>query len=135
MWDTSNLFVAAALTGGLVTLILVIAVFQRSFAAIGTARKRVSGDRKQEWFLWYLGSALFALVVASFGIAFLYQSQMLLFVLPALISVATFEAKQAASRKVEGLSEVGVAFASGNAGSDLPLNEGRQESGQAPVRA
>ena len=113
MWDTSNLFVAAALTGGLVTLILVIAVFQRSFGAIGTARKRVSGDRKQEWFLWCLGSALFACVVACFGIAFLYQSQMLLFALPAFISVATFEATRVTIRKGEELAKVGVAFAAG----------------------
>jgi hypothetical protein len=95
MWDTSNLFVAAALSGGLVTLVLVIAIFKRSFGAIGTARKRVNGDRTQEWFLWCLGSALFAVVVASFGIAFLYQSQMLLYALPAFISVATFEARRA----------------------------------------
>jgi hypothetical protein len=126
MWDTSNLFVAAALTGGLVTLVLVIAVFKRSFGALGTARKRVSGDRKQEWFLWCLGSALFACVVSCFGIAFLYQSQMLLFALPAFISVATFEARRVTIPK--------VAVASGNAGGDLSLNEGRQEAGQDSVQ-
>jgi hypothetical protein len=129
MWDTSDLFVAAALSGGLVTLVLVIWVFKRSFGAIGTARKRVSGDRSQEWFLWCLGSALFACVVASFGIAFLYQSQMLLFALPAFISVATFEARRVTIRRAEPLPEVGVAFASGNAGSGLALSEGRQETG------
>jgi hypothetical protein len=121
MWDTSNLFVAAALTGGLVTLVLVIAVFKRSFGAIGTARKRVSGDRKQEWFLWYLGSALFAVVVASFGIAFLYQSQMLLYSLPAFISVATFEAKRAAFRSVNPPDQQTVELAFVGAGTDLPF--------------
>jgi hypothetical protein len=126
MWDTSNLFVAAALTGGLVTLVLVIGVFKRSFGALGTARKRVSGDRKQEWFLWCLGSALFACVVSCFGIAFLYQSQMLLFALPAFISVATFEARRVTIPK--------VAVASGNAEGDLSLNEGRQEAGQDSVQ-
>jgi hypothetical protein len=132
MWDTSNLFVAAALTGGLVTLVLVIAVFSRSFGAIGTARKRVSGDRRREWLLWCLGSALFACIVSCFGIAFLYQSQMLLFALPAFISVATFEARQVTIRKVEELAVVGVGFASGNAGSGLPLSEGRQETDRPP---
>ena len=134
MWDTSNLFVAAALTGGLVTLVLVIAVFSRSFGAIGTARKRVSGDRRQEWFLWCLGSALFACVVSCFGIAFLYQSQILLFALPAFISVATFEAKRVTIPQVVAPTEVGVAFASGNAGRDLLLDEGGQETGTG-VRA
>ena len=123
MWDTSNLFVAAALTGGLVTLVLVIAVFSRSFGAIGTARKRVNGDRSQEWFLWCLGSALFACVVASFGIAFLYQSQMLLFALPAFISVATFEARQLTIRKATGMADEAVAFGSGDVVSELPLGE------------
>jgi len=113
MWDTSDLFVASALSGGLVTLVLVIWVFKRSFGAIGTARKRVSGDSSQEWFLWCLGSALFACMVACFGIAFLFQSQMLLFALPAFISVATFEARKVSIRKVEALAEVGVAYAPG----------------------
>jgi hypothetical protein len=134
MWDTSNLFVSAALAGGLITLVLVIAVFSRCFGAIGRARKRVSGDRQQEWFLWCLGSALFSVMVSSFGIAFLYQSQMLLFALPAFISVATFEAKQVTIQEMAP-AEVGVAFASGNAGSDLPPNQGRQETGQASMRA
>ena len=94
MWDTSDLFVATALSGGLISLVFLILVFKRSFGAIGTARKWVEGDRKQEWFLWCLGSALFSVVVSSIGIAFLYQSQLELYVLPACIAVATFEAKR-----------------------------------------
>jgi membrane protease YdiL (CAAX protease family) len=129
MWDTSNLFVAAALSGGLVTLVLVIWVFKRSFGAVGAARKKVKGDRKQEWFLWCVGSALFACVVACFGIAFLYQSQMLLFALPAFISVATFEAKRMKIRKVDGLADAAVPVASGNAGIGLALDEGTREMG------
>ena len=129
MWDTSNLFVAAALTGGLVTLILVIAVFQRSFGAIGKARKRVSGDRTQEWFLWCLGSALFACIVSCFGIAFLYQSQMFLFALLAFITVATSEAKRVTAGKVA-LAEAGVAVTPRATGSDLPLDEDREEREQ-----
>ncbi len=121
MWDTSNLFVAAALTGGLVTLVLVIAVFKRSFGAIGRARKRVSGDRKQEWFLWCLGSALFSCVVSCFGIAFLYQSQMVLFALPAFICVATFEARRAVVRSGEPPDQEKLELAFVSAGTDLPL--------------
>jgi hypothetical protein len=101
MWDTSNLFVSTAVSGGLVSLAFLIAAFSVSFGAIGTARKRVNGDRKQEWLLWCLGSALFAVVVSSFGIAFLYQSQMAIFVLLSCISVATFEATRAAVKSGE----------------------------------
>ncbi len=116
MWDTSNLFVAAALTGGLVTLALVIATFSRSFGAIGTARKRVSGDRKQEWFLWCLGSTLFAIVISCFGIAFLYQSQIFLFTLLAFVPVATVGAKQAAIRRKREFAVTGITSISGREG-------------------
>ncbi|HTZ75091.1 MAG TPA: hypothetical protein VMB47_14305 [Candidatus Aquilonibacter sp.] len=95
MWDTSDLFVATALTGGLISLVCLIAAFKRSFAAIGTARKLVQGDRRQEWYLWCLGSALLAVVVASLGIAFLYQARLEVFALFGFIAVATFEAKPA----------------------------------------
>ena len=92
MWDTSDLFVATALTGGLISLAFLILVFKRSFGAIGTTRRHVEGDPKQEWFLWCLGSALFSVVVSSIGIAFIYQSQIELYVIPACIAVATREA-------------------------------------------
>jgi hypothetical protein len=121
MWDTSNLFVAAALTGGLVTLVLVIWVFKRSFGAIGTARKRVSGDRKQEWCLWCWGSALFAVVVSSFGIAFLYQSQLFLLALLSCICVVTSEARRAAVRTVEPPNQESLELAFVAAETDLPL--------------
>ena len=51
-----NQFVDVALKGGLLTLVCYIAIFSRSFGAIGTARKQVNGDRGQEWLLWCLGS-------------------------------------------------------------------------------
>jgi hypothetical protein len=101
MWDLCNQFVVAALTGGLVTLVLYIKIFSRSFGAIGTARKQVNGDRTEEWLLWCLGSDLFANVVAHFGINYMAQMMMTLFPLLACISVATFEAKQATVRSVE----------------------------------
>ena len=93
-WDLCNQFVAVALTGGLLTLIFYIAIFSRGFGAIGNARKRVSGDRQQEWLLWCFGSTLLATVVAHFGINDVAQLYMGLFSLVACISVVTFEAKQ-----------------------------------------
>src|SRR5580704_3222629 len=92
MWDLCNQFVVAAVTGGIVTLIIYIMIFSRSFGAIGTARKLVSGDRSQEWLLWCLGSALYANVVSSFGINYMVQLLMCLFPLLVCTSVATFEA-------------------------------------------
>jgi hypothetical protein len=73
MWDLCNQFVVAALTGGLLGLVLFVMIYAKSFSAIGMARKLVSGDRWQEWPLWCLGSALFANLVASFGINYVGQ--------------------------------------------------------------
>ena len=68
MWDLSNQFVVNALTGGLITLVLYILIFKQSFRAIGNARRRVAGDRRQEWLFWCLGASLFANIVAHFGV-------------------------------------------------------------------
>ena len=97
MWDLCNQFVAVALTGGLLTLIFYIAIFKRSFGAIGTARRQVEGDRGQEWLLWCLGSALLGTVVAHFGINYMAQGLMGFFPVLVFISVATFEAREHAA--------------------------------------
>lgn len=96
MWDLCNQFVAVALTGGLLSLILFIMIYSRSFGAIGKARKLVEGDRRQEWLLWCFGATLFANVVASFGINYMVQLQMLLFPLLGCISIAAMEATEMA---------------------------------------
>ena len=100
MWDLCNQFVAAALSGGLVGLSLFITIYSRSFAAIGNARKRISGDRRYEWLLWAFGSTMFANVVASFGINYMLQLLLLFFPVVACINVASFEAKQKVAQNV-----------------------------------
>ena len=100
MWDVCNQFVLDAVRGGLLTLILNIAIFSRSFSSVGVARRHVDGDHRQEWFLWCLGSSLFANLVASFGINYMVQLLMGLFPLLAFISVARFEASKATNRRV-----------------------------------
>jgi len=117
MWDLCNQFVVAALTGGLVTLVLYITIFKRSFGAIGMARKRVGRDRRQEWFLWCLGADLFANVVAHFGINYMVELMMSFSCLLACISVATFEAKQARVQSLETPANVQPAYASATEGA------------------
>ncbi len=113
MWDLCNQFVVAALTGGLITLVVYITIFKRSFGAIGTARKQVSGDRRQEWFFWCLGSALFANVVASFGINYMVHLMMCLFALLACISAAACDVGQAVVKATETLDRVHFTAAAG----------------------
>ena len=123
MWDTCNQFVDVALKGGLSTLVCYIAIFSCSFGLIGRARKRISGERSQEWYLWCLGSTLFANVVASFGINYMAQLLMTLFPLLACISVAGSEARIAVVRKKA--KQARVPMVPSLATTDLPFQEAR----------
>jgi len=120
MWDLSNQFVAVALTGGLVTLALFIAILSRSFAGLGNARKAVEG-RVEEWFLWSLGAALFANVVAFFGCSYMAQMQMAFFALLAMISVAIFEATQFVVVPADTIDEVFVPSLTGRVANQHPI--------------
>jgi len=99
MFDCCNQFVVQAVNGGLVALVAYILIFSRSFGSIGRARKRVEGDRGHEWHLWCLGTALFSVVVAHFGINYPAMMEIGLFTLWALISVATFESQRPVQAK------------------------------------
>jgi hypothetical protein len=106
MWDLCNQYVSVALTGGLISLVCYIAIFSRSFGFIGNARKLVDGDRRQEWFLWCLGSVLFAHVVAYFGINCTVELLLLFFALLTWISVTTRDTGQMVVPAAETLDEV-----------------------------
>jgi hypothetical protein len=89
MWDTSNQFVAEGESGGLATFICFILIVSWGFGMIGKARKLIEGDRKKEWFLWFLGIALFSHVVAFFGISYFDQTKFIWYALFAIIIAAT----------------------------------------------
>lgn len=88
MWDAQNMYVSVGEAGGLAALVFYILVITRSFGRLGDARKRAK-DKKQEWFLWFLGAALFANVVAFFGVNYFDQSRMAWFALVAMICACT----------------------------------------------
>jgi hypothetical protein len=92
MWDLSDQYVAYAVTGGLLSLVLFIRVISGGFGRIGTARKRVAGDRAREWFFWCLGASLLAYVAAYFGIGNFDQMQFSWYALLAFISAAVVDA-------------------------------------------
>jgi hypothetical protein len=89
MWDLSNQFVAEGVSGGLVTFVCFLAMISMCFSRIGTARKLVEGDRKQEWLFWFLGAALLSHIVAFFGISYFDHTQIAWFALFAMIIAAT----------------------------------------------
>lgn len=92
MADTSNQYVTYGISGGLAAFVLFIAIISKGFGRLGTARKMVQGDRREEWFVWCLGVAMFAHVVVYFGIDYFDQMQFAWFMYLAIISVAVFEA-------------------------------------------
>jgi hypothetical protein len=122
MFDMCNQFVVQAVCGGLLGLVAYIAIFSRSFGAIGKARKNVEGDRGREWFLWCLGSTLFCVVVAHFGINYPATTEVSLFTFWTIISVTTFEAMQPVERAADVPAQVQFAPARGPAGAYLPVH-------------
>jgi hypothetical protein len=86
MWDVQNQYVNVGETGGLLAFVFFILVISRSFGMLGDARKSVDGDKGKEWMLWCLGSAMFANVVAFFGVNYFDQSRIWWFILLAMIS-------------------------------------------------
>ena len=88
MWDAQNMYVSVGEAGGLAALVFYILVISRSFARLGDARKRAA-SAKQEWLLWFLGAALFANVVAFFGVNYFDQVRMAWFALISMICAST----------------------------------------------
>jgi hypothetical protein len=101
MWDLSNQFVAEAETGGLLTFICFVLIISRSYSRIGTARKIAENqkDTKQEWFMWFLGIALFAHIVSYFGISYFDNVKIYWCAFLAIVAAAT--APILATQKVE----------------------------------
>jgi hypothetical protein len=87
MWDTANQYVSVCDSSGLLTFLLFLATIVYGFKYLGNAR-RIAPDRKTKLFLWALGSALFAHVIAFIGISYWDQTQVLWYGLLAAISAA-----------------------------------------------
>jgi hypothetical protein len=99
MWDTSNRYVEEGETGGLAALMCFLGVIYLNFSRIGNARKILEKDRKDEWFLWTLGAAFFAHLVAFWGISYFDQTRVTWFALIAMIVATTAPALRQSSVK------------------------------------
>jgi hypothetical protein len=86
MWDTANQYVGTCDNSGLIPFLLLLATLVYGFKYVGRARRAVAKDKKKALFLWALGAALFANVVAFFGISYFDQTIVAWYGLLALIS-------------------------------------------------
>jgi len=91
MWDLSNQFVGVGETGGLLAFVCFIAIISRSFGRLGTMRRLVAGDKKQEWLYWGLGAVMFAHILAYFGVAYFDQTVIWWYAFLAMVSAASIE--------------------------------------------
>jgi hypothetical protein len=101
MWDLCDEFVVCAITGGLLSLALYVLAYSWSFGSVGKARKRATHDQSMERLLWCLGSAMFANFIASFGINYMIQLQVLLFTIMVSISAIAAEVRRAPKQSVD----------------------------------
>lgn len=98
LWDQQNQYVGVGEGGGLIALVFFIAMISRSFGKIGRARKSVEGSKK-EWFVWLLGAALFANLVAFFGVNYFDQIKIAWFALLAMICATSASIMEAQKSK------------------------------------
>ena len=107
MWDTANQYVGTCDNSGLIPFILLLAVLVYGFKYVGQARSAAGKDKKRTLFIWAIGSALFANVIAFFGISYFDQS-----IVPWYGLLAIISAVLAAHRKTE-LKRVEIELPSG----------------------
>jgi len=109
MWDTANQYVSTCENSGLLPFLMLVAILVYGFKYLGRAR-RAGKDRKTALFMWALGSALFANMVAFLGISYFDQTIVAWYALLAMISTATV------ARSKKALSQVQLAAAPSEAG-------------------
>ncbi len=89
--DLTNQFVVAGVRGGLLSLIIFIAIFVRSFRYLGLAMQKMRGIAPDvEIFFWALGATLYATLVNFFSVSYFDQVDVIWYLLLAMISSASF---------------------------------------------
>ena len=97
-FDTANQYVYVGANGGLLTFVFFVAILVYCFKGLGKARNASEGDQSEGWFLWCLGSFLFAHLVAFMGLSYFDQTQTQLYVLFAIIASITASVWQSVPR-------------------------------------
>lgn len=93
MWDLADQYVATADGAGLIPLIAFLTILVCGFKYLGKARHHYEGDPQHEFFIWSIGAALLANVVAFFGITYWDQIVVPWQCLLVIISVVSFPAR------------------------------------------
>jgi len=88
MYDLTNQFVVEAVRGGLLTLVLFVAILAQAFALVGGICRR-RGPRSQRFVAWGLGASLAVHVAIFMGVSISYSQQALFVFFFVLASVGS----------------------------------------------
>jgi hypothetical protein len=91
MWDTANVFVGTAEGSGLLALILFVALFSRSFRAIGNARAAFEADGAKQFELWTMGCVVFTQLMIFVGVDYFDQTRMVWYLILCIVIAMTGE--------------------------------------------
>jgi hypothetical protein len=89
MWDLANAYVTAALSGGLLTFILLIVLLRRVFSALSRFRSRSKRDLDMQWTAWGFTAATVTHAFAFFGITYMDQTKVLWMAFLVMVGVIT----------------------------------------------
>ena len=102
LFDVTNHFVRIGVDGGLVTLVLFIAVLSYCFQSVGRALKSGHLSADMEKVTWALGASLFVHVISFFGVSYFDQIRAILYLNLAMLgTVRAITEKEALGRKAE----------------------------------
>lgn len=110
MWDTANTYVATCDNSGLIPFLLFLAILILGFRYLTKARQEARTDRKTALFIWACSAALFANVVAFFGISYWDQTMVPWYALLAMISTVHMAPKRKATAEAVSSDVEGLAF-------------------------
>jgi hypothetical protein len=101
MFDLCVQYVAQAVQGGLLTLVLFLTLITVAFKLVGRARKAAAGVKPTEFFVWAIGAALFSHICSFFGSSYWDQTVVSWFVLLAIICAVSHAAVTVEERQGE----------------------------------
>lgn len=88
MWDVDNAYVAAGVSGGIVTFVLFVALLIFAFREIAKSLRQARRRRQSERLIWALGSCVFCNAVGYLGIVYFDQSVVIWCIVLTLVSVS-----------------------------------------------
>ena len=90
MYDVTNQYVLEAVQGGVLTLLLFVAMLALGYRGVGQLWRATSYDKQRLAFTWAIGVALFVHIVNFIGISYSGQNNITFF--PLLAGIASLQA-------------------------------------------